>query len=261
MLDTLTRTSGEFSFLDYLSILVAIITLTFFILNYLKISNETYLTKRELQAKIEKLRMEQRVLSKNDNDEILNIIKDKIINDDLEKYIDNKLQALTKINLYKEISINIEAVYQHLKSMAIAQNNKASLNLAFGVLSAIAGIAIVIIYLLPDKNIVELSFSTFAMLFIPKLSIIVIIETLAFFFLKLYKKSLDDSKYFINQLTEIRIRFISFNTALLLDNDELIKESVLTILRSQFEDGKEKEEPYSYSADKLIDLITALNKK
>jgi len=245
----------------YFLIIIIMIISAYFVLNYLKINNESDLNKKH----VENLEKAQVLLSKINNEfdsnDLSNVIKNKIINDNIEKYIDDKFQKITKVKLCKEISVSIEELYQHLKSMAVAQNNKASLNLVFGVFSAAVGISILIIYMLPDKTIGEISLSSFAMLFIPKLSIVIIIETLAFFFLKLYKKSLDDAKYFINQLTEVRAHFISFKTALLLDDNELIKESVNTILKSKFKIDNEKEMELPYSADKLVDLIRALNNK
>ena len=166
---------GLLSLKSFSLIIITVISSAYFVLNYLKINNESDLNKKH----IENLEKTQVLLSEINNEldsnDLSNVIKNKIINDNIEKYIDDKFQKITKVKLCKEISVSIEELYQHLKSMAVAQNNKASLNLVFGIFSAAVGISIVIIYMLPDKTIDEISLSSFAMLFIPNLSMVIII--------------------------------------------------------------------------------------
>ena len=253
--------SNKFPTNAYLAALILIFFLSLFILNYLKINTAKDLERKTLEKDMENFKMIQSFLPKGEYEKIAEIIKDKIISENLDKYINDKLETIKDINFNRKMLNDIEDIYIHLKSMASAQNNKASLNLVFGVISAISGIAILLIYMLPDKNSTELSLSAFAMLFLPKLSIVIIIETLAFFFLKLYKKSLDDAKVFINQLTEVRMRFAAFNTARSLNDNELIKECIVSILHTQFEIDTEKKIETPYSIDKLIYLVDVLNKK
>jgi hypothetical protein len=58
----------------------------------------------------------------------------------------------------------------------------------------------------------------------PRLTMVVLVELLAYFFLKLYKASLVDMKYFENELTMVELRCASLGVALRTENPEAIKD-------------------------------------
>ncbi|WP_395600694.1 hypothetical protein [Pseudomonas sp. B19125] len=53
-----------------------------------------------------------------------------------------------------------------------------------------------------------------------RFSLIISIEILAYFFLRLHKSNLVDSKYYQNELTNLELKYISLNAALFLDRDD-----------------------------------------
>ncbi|HBL6091491.1 TPA: hypothetical protein LR660_003937, partial [Enterobacter hormaechei] len=53
------------------------------------------------------------------------------------------------------------------------------------------------------------NFRLFIVHYFPKLSIAIVIEVFAYFFLRLYKQSLDEIKYFQNELTNIEMKYFS----------------------------------------------------
>ena len=62
--------------------------------------------------------------------------------------------------------------------------------------------------------------------FIPRFSVLVVIEVLAYFFLKLYKKNLDDIIKLQSEATVIENRILAYQSALLSDNQELKEEMI-----------------------------------
>lgn len=56
--------------------------------------------------------------------------------------------------------------------------------------------------------------------FLPRLTLVVFIEIFAYFFLRLYKSSLTEIKYFQNEMTNIEAKFIALYIALESDNQE-----------------------------------------
>jgi hypothetical protein len=59
--------------------------------------------------------------------------------------------------------------------------------------------------------------------FAPRLTFVIFIESLAFFFLGLYRHSIFETKYFQNELTNLEARCIALENALLVGDPELIK--------------------------------------
>ena len=62
--------------------------------------------------------------------------------------------------------------------------------------------------------------------FIPRFSVLVVIEVLAYFFLKLYKKNLDNITKLQSEVTVIENRILAYQSALLSDNQELKEEMI-----------------------------------
>lgn len=91
-------------------------------------------------------------------------------------------------------------------------NRKGNTNLAIG-----AGISTVGIILLGITLIYEVTESrdmfTLVSHYVPRLSLIILIEVFAYFFLRLYKSGLAEVKYFQNELTNIEAKQISMDAA------------------------------------------------
>lgn len=60
----------------------------------------------------------------------------------------------------------------------------------------------------------------------PRLSLAVFIEIFSFFFLRLYKRNLEDVKYFHNERTNIDSKIIALKASILLGKEELIMEII-----------------------------------
>ncbi|EQA7817260.1 MULTISPECIES: hypothetical protein [Enterobacter] len=107
-----------------------------------------------------------------------------------EKYLDD-LYASTKKRLLDEIE---------------SQTTKGIFSLSLGVITASIGMII-----LASSAFGETSdnFRLFIVHYFPKLSIAIVIEVFAYFFLRLYKQSLDEIKYFQNELTNIEMKYFS----------------------------------------------------
>ncbi|QXE91274.1 hypothetical protein KP001_01655 [Geomonas subterranea] len=66
-----------------------------------------------------------------------------------------------------------------------------------------------------------------------RISIIFIIELFAFFFMRIYKSSIDDIKYFQNEITNIDLKLIGIEMALKLGNKESINKSIDTAINTE----------------------------
>ncbi len=68
---------------------------------------------------------------------------------------------------------------------------------------------------------------SFFLQLLPSLTLGVLMEVLAFFFLRLYSKSLEESKYYANEITILEARFLGYFMATIHGDEEERKEIVL----------------------------------
>lgn len=110
--------------------------------------------------------------------------------------------------------------------------NRSSLNLAIGVIISVLGFAaltyFVFTYAADAKTPTEM-----AVYFMPRASLVVFVEIFAYFFLRLYKDTLAEIKYFQNELTNVEIKYISLSAAVNSGNEELLKEVVSSLSKTE----------------------------
>ena len=87
-----------------------------------------------------------------------------------------------------------------MRSEVSALSRRGNLNLSLGIATTIIGLIILGYFVLEIDSIPEDKMAFIAH-FIPRLSLVVLIEVFAYFFLKLYKSSLSEIKYFQNEMT------------------------------------------------------------
>lgn len=110
---------------------------------------------------------------------------------------------------------------------------RGNLNLVLGILISVSGLSVLGIFLLPSNFIISnvsaggnISIVTnggkmsnevisFLIHFIPRLTFVLLIELFAYFFLKLYKSSLSEIKYFQNEITNIEAKHLALRAAFL----------------------------------------------
>lgn len=111
-----------------------------------------------------------------------------------------------------------------------------------------------------------LSGTDLVMHFIPRLSFAVVIEVFAYFFLRLYKESLGEIKYFQNELTNLESRAIATQIAWQTNDSELLKQLALTLASTErnfvLERGQstvelERDRIAQKANDKLLDTLSA----
>jgi len=171
-----------------------------------------------------------RFLSKNNQNKTLpNVSQNSRINANisgrrkLNRLKGNPLGALTVIdNLLKPLELNI---YNHLNKL---QNNSI-VNLTIGIIGTIISISVLSFVIISEnKNITS---EIFFMNFLPRISFVIFVQLFAFFFLRLYKGNLEDSKYFQNELTNILAKSIALKLAYKNKNDALISDLIKDLSR------------------------------
>lgn len=132
------------------------------------------------------------------------------IND--ESNIDDKTKKNKDKKRHFSDFLHVYEFYEDMSErLKIEINNltqRSNLNLAIGLVTSLAGLIILgIINFIksPDHS----GLTDFFTYYSPKLSLIIIIEIFGYFFLRLYKNSLEEIRYYHNELTNIENKILS----------------------------------------------------
>ena len=99
---------------------------------------------------------------------------------------------------------------------------RGNLNLIIGILATISGFVIFGLLILEVGSLIDTS-DYLVTHFVPRLSLVVLIEIFAYFFLGLYKSSLTEIKYFQNEITNLEARYLALEQAIFLGDKPTIK--------------------------------------
>ena len=167
-----------------------------------------------------------------------------IINkEDVQKKVDDRRKNDNKempISPIKELNIKVDIldvqtsfkkIEERLTKEINEVSKRANLNLVIGSVIAIMGWALFSWFIYGISNI-ELEGWQLLNSFLPRLSIIIIIEMFSYFFLKLYRESMDRIKYYHNELTNIEIKKTAILVSCMLENDSEHKKSLIENLIS-----------------------------
>ena len=177
-------------------------------------------------------------ISKTINNAIDNTITEDFIKSKIDSFYSDKAISEAK---RKDILDEFENLSYRINGELTRLRKSANLNLVIGTLTTIC--AIVALGYEVFNN--ELEFNNTTKLlshYIPRLSIIVFVEIFAFFFLKLYKATLSDIKYFNNEKTNIDFKIISLKAALNIGNDKVIQIMLEELIKTErnFKLGKDE---------------------
>ncbi len=90
---------------------------------------------------------------------------------------------------------------------------RSNINLVIGVITTLLAVGLLAYVVLSDK-LSSTDIGTVLLHFLPRLSIVIFIETFSYFFLRLYKSGLSDIKYYQNELTNIEARHLALEAVI-----------------------------------------------
>ena len=156
-------------------------------------------------------------LSSNDKDEIISLLKKDLVentsNEISEEIIDKIKTNAFERHSASEVELILGRTLERLSSEIQSLTRRGNLNLSLGVVTTIIGLSILGFFVLKTGPVTEDKMAFIAN-FIPRLSLVILIEVFAYFFLKLYKSSLSEIKYFQNEMTNIEVKLAAVNTSI-----------------------------------------------
>lgn len=205
-------------------------------------------------------------ISKTINNAIDNTITEDFIKSKIDSFYSDK--AISEVKR-KDILNEFENLGYRINGELTRLRKSANLNLVIGTLTTVC--AILALGYEVFKTEIEFSNTTKLLShYIPRLSIIVFVEIFAFFFLKLYKTTLIDIKYFNNEKTNIDFKIISLKAAINIGDDKVIQIMLEELIKTErnFKLSKdestvelEKAKNDTNNNQILAQLLEKLNKK
>lgn len=180
------------------------------------------LTESDLQL-VERVRgIEQRItggetdpLSPAERKELVGRIKASIQETASEAFVDEVRSSLVS-DAHRDSARVVQAAHaetlERIGRELSLLSRRGNLNLVLGIAIAVVGVYFLGVFTLAgDRSETMLEFTD---RFVPRLTLVILIEVFAYFFLRLYSKSLLETKYFQNEMTNVEAKAIALETAL-----------------------------------------------
>lgn len=171
------------------------------------------------------------LFSQEDKDKILDRIQSKLESDALQDYqaklqaiVNDRIKYRNQEELFIQMNSRLEGEVQNLAK-------RGNINLILGMATTLTGLSLLgySVFNAPAlTSIIDLAGH-----FIPRISLVLLIEVFAYFFLKLYKQGLSEIKYFQNEITNIESKFLALRLSSESGQGDCIKEVVAKLLTTE----------------------------
>ncbi len=146
----------------------------------------------------------------------------------------------TTLELINELNSEYSTTTRRLQNELESLFRRGNVNLVIGIFVALLGMAILAYYVV-TKGHSGGSALAFTEQFVPLISLVIAVEVLAYFFLRLYSNSLREIKYFQNELTNIEAKYLAVRLALLSNDKSSIGQVILLLTQTERNYVPEKE--------------------
>lgn len=142
----------------------------------------------------------------------------------------NRLEAsISQDERRKLVTTIFVGTLQRLKLEVDALGRRGNTNLAFGSVIAIAGLGLLGELVYRTTNFNPTSPLDLTAHYLPRITLVIFVEVFAYFFLKLYKSSLSEIKYFQNEMTNVESKQAALETSLH-EEDKIVRPEIIKIL-------------------------------
>lgn len=174
--------------------------------------------------------------------------------------------------LESEIDFSVRSTTARLKEEINTLKLRSNLNLVIGMILCFSGIIALYVFLQKNVGMYVLAYkdhniNEIILTLLPNAFFVLLIEIFSYFFLNLYKKSIEEIKFYQNELTNLESKFLALKTAKITNNHKLqciiLEEIVKTERNFILEQGQstieiEKEKISSTNSSNVIKAATEL---
>lgn len=142
-------------------------------------------------------------------------------------------ESIAKSNNIKEVENVYLRTLDRLNTEIESQTRRGSLNLSLGIVTTLIGLFMLGYFVIELNKTITTPFDSinFFVQFIPRLSLVMLIEVFAYFFLRLYKSSLSEIKYFQNEMTTTESKLVAIKSAMLINELSTITSVISEIIK------------------------------
>jgi len=144
---------------------------------------------------------------------ITNELKDKAAQDILDDIQSHLAKENSEKRRHEVVENHFGATIDRLKEELFVLSKRSNLNLSLGIVTTITGLGLLGTFVLTVKPVPN-DAGQYITNFLPRISLVILIEVFAFFFLKLYKATLAEIKYFQNETTSIESKYLALKVAM-----------------------------------------------
>lgn len=171
----------------------------------------------ELKYQIEKLRSSQLGVTKDQQHELVaklvETIKTEAANEVIREIKVKAEQVFKEKAKYELVQEQYRATIGRLREELFSLSKRGNLNLSIGIMITIVGLGLLGVFVMSFET-KEIELSSFLIDFFPRISLVLLIEVFAYFFLSLYKTSLSEIKYFQNEVTSMESKYLALQVAI-----------------------------------------------
>lgn len=194
-----------------------------------KLQEEIERTKKELVRKTgDALTNEQR-------DNLIATLKAKITEASSKEFLEDLQEKASRL-LSQETTERLQAHFnrtiKRLTSEITVLEKRSRVNLIIGSLTAFAGVSIFMLFVF-EKTGDTTAQAYLVTEFAPRISLVIVIELFAYFFLGLYKSNLSEIKHFHNELTNVEHKYMALEESLASADMDTVKEIVKDLAKTE----------------------------
>lgn len=178
------------------------------------------------------------------NNKNLNETDRSLIKDELETIVKNEISssfirsidqkygnAIINENLSRHVISQLEITKSRLLNNQVDLSKKASSFLAWGMSLSVVGLAVLAIFIFIDRVPGDGGEVSVIFHYINKFGLFLFIEIVSFFFLKMYKDTLNEIKGSTKEITNVELRLMATSVAIKVGGNQLIRDAISNVLR------------------------------
>ena len=149
--------------------------------------------------------------------------------------IQQRVQELVKKDSQlRDMTVQFAKTVGRLEQEVSALTRRGNLNLALGIMTTVIGLAILgYIVFSASISLSEPNPWSVAAYYLPRITLVIFLEVFAYFFLRLYKASLMDIKYFQNEMTNVEAKYVAARLALGSSDDGVHRDVISTLSKTE----------------------------
>lgn len=164
------------------------------------------------------------IFSEDERAQLLNELKGRLESDVFEEYFKGLVLKISEGQKFKQREDVFAKTIARLEMEIQNQSKRGNVNLLLGILTTIFGV-LALGYSVLQAPVFKDGMEIVSH-FLPRISLVVVVEVFAYFFLRLYKQSLDEIKFFQNEMTNVESKYLALYVA----TEDGHREGVLAVI-------------------------------